>query len=75
MNTHRGIALETWVNIDGDCPIECEMSRTDAQIALGHGTGSLHLVLSEAALSALAAVTAGALHDIRAPRHAIAETA
>jgi hypothetical protein len=55
-NTFLGIALETWVNIDEDCPVECETSRTEAQIALGHGTGSLHLVLSEGALRKLAGV-------------------
>jgi hypothetical protein len=60
MNTFLGIALETWANIDEDCPMECETSRAEAQVALGHGTGSLHLVLTEGAVRKLAAVLAEA---------------
>jgi hypothetical protein len=67
MNTFLGIALETWVNIDEDCPMECETSRSEAQIALGHGTGSLHLVLTEQALRKLAAVLTEAAQAMAQP--------
>lgn len=55
MNTFLGIAMETWVNIDGDCHMAREVSRTEAQIELGHRTGSLHLVITEDGLAKLAA--------------------
>jgi hypothetical protein len=54
MNTFLGIAMETWVNIDGDCHMAREVSRTEAQIELGHRTGSLHLVITEDGLAKLA---------------------
>lgn len=53
MNTFLGIAMETWVNIDADCHMTREVSHTEAQIELGHGTGSLHLVVTEDGLAKL----------------------
>jgi hypothetical protein len=54
MNTFLGIAMETWVNIDADCHMAREVSHTEAQIELGHRTGSLHLVVTEEGLARLA---------------------
>lgn len=54
MNTFLGIAMETWVTIDSDCHMAREVSRTEAQIELGHRTGSLHLVATEDGLAKLA---------------------
>ena len=65
MNTFLGIALDTWVNIDGDCPMRHEVSRTETQLELGHETGSLHLVLTEEGLDRLVAVANTALTDMR----------
>ncbi len=65
MNTFLGIALDNWVNIDGDCPMSCEVVQRETQIELGHGAGTLHLVLTEAALAKLAHLTDQALREVR----------
>jgi hypothetical protein len=65
MNTFLGIALDNWVNIDGDCPMSCEVVQRETQIELGHGAGTLHLVLTEDALVKLAHVTDLALTKVR----------
>jgi hypothetical protein len=51
-----GIGLGLWANVDGDCPIECEAVASEAQVELGHRTGSLHLVMTESGLRRLVAV-------------------
>jgi hypothetical protein len=61
-----GIALDTWVNIDGDCPMGAEIARSEVQIELGHGTGSLHLVMTEQALANLVETAGTALTTLRA---------
>ncbi|HEY3608243.1 MAG TPA: hypothetical protein VGL06_12125 [Pseudonocardiaceae bacterium] len=65
MNTLMGIALDVWVNIDGDCPMETEVTRCEAQLELGHSTGSLHLVLDEDGLARLVAAATAALDTLR----------
>ena len=65
MDTLMGIALDVWVNIDDDCAIEYEVSRSEAQIELGHKTGSLHIVATEEALINLAKEVGAALRDMR----------
>jgi hypothetical protein len=60
-----GIALDLWVNIDGDCPIESEVARNEAQLELGHSTGSLHLVLDEDGLARLVEIATAALAALR----------
>jgi hypothetical protein len=64
MNTFMGISLDTWANVDGDCPIECEVVAAEAQIELGHRTGSLHLVMTESGLRRLVAVAGHALDEM-----------
>lgn len=64
MNTFLGIATETWVTVDGDCEMATEVSPTEAQIELGHTTGSLHLVLSEAGIDKLIAVASAAWQEM-----------
>lgn len=66
MNTFLGIGMETWVNIDRDCDMNSEVSRTEAQIELGHRTGSLHLVVCEEGLATLAEFLDGVLTELRA---------
>ena len=62
MNTYLGIALESWVNINSECPMKSEVHRPhDIEIELGHSTGSLHLVLTEQGLGELVKVATGAL--------------
>lgn len=63
MNTFLGIALDNWANIDGDCPMSCEVIQHEAQIELGHGAGTLHLVLTVGALAKLAHITDMALRE------------
>jgi hypothetical protein len=65
MNTFLGIALDTWATIDADCPIAHEVSKTEAQLELGHSTGSLHLLLTEDALVNLMAAAGEALDEMR----------
>ncbi|HEX5402832.1 MAG TPA: hypothetical protein VFX16_11100 [Pseudonocardiaceae bacterium] len=65
MNTFLGIAVDTWVNVDGDCEMATEVSRVEAQIELGHGTGSLHLVMTEEGLARLVAVAGDVLQEMR----------
>jgi hypothetical protein len=54
MLTHRGIAVDSWVVVDDDCDVQCEVNGDEAQFAFGHRTGSLNLVVSEALLGKLA---------------------
>jgi hypothetical protein len=60
-----GIALDLWVNIDGDCPMDSEVTRSEAQLELGHSTGSLHLVLDEDGLALLVETATAALAALR----------
>ncbi len=69
MNT-MGIALDTWADIDGDCSMSyCEVTRSDAQIVVGHGSGSLHLVMTEGGLVRLADVVSKALKEVQEAAH------
>jgi hypothetical protein len=68
-----GIALDTWVTIDSDCPMTHEVSKTQAQLELGHSIGSLHLVMSEEGLAELVEVAGGALGEMRAPDENVVE--
>ena len=65
MHTSQGIALDAWVDVDGDCPIHGEVVGQQAQIELGHSTGSLHLVLTEQGLANLARVLTVTLTNMR----------
>jgi hypothetical protein len=60
-----GIALDVWVNIDGDCPMESEVTKNEVQLELGHSTGSLHLVLDEDGLALLVETATAALVALR----------
>jgi len=65
MSTFLGIALDNWVNIAGDCPMSFETINRETQIELGHGAGSLHLVLTPDALAKLANLTEAAVSQVR----------
>ncbi len=64
INTFLGIAFESWVNIDGDCPMTHQVSASDAQLELGHGTGSLHLVITQGGLNKLLQVVEAAAAEM-----------
>jgi hypothetical protein len=68
MDTFLGIAVDVWVNVDGDCPMGFETSASQAQIELGHNTGSLHLVMTEGGLETLVEVAGLALEQMRGPQ-------
>jgi hypothetical protein len=68
MDTFLGIAVEAWVNVDGDCPMQIEVSASQAQIELGHNTGSLHLVMTDESLGTLVEVASQALEQMRGPQ-------
>ena len=63
MNTFLGISMDNWVNMDGDCPMSYEVIDKETQIEIGHGAGTLHLVLTIAALAQLANLTDRALSE------------
>jgi hypothetical protein len=65
VNTLMGIALDVWVNVDGDCSMESEVTRSEAQLELGHSTGALHLVLDEDGLALLVETATAALAALR----------
>ena len=65
MNTFQGIALDIWVNIDNDCSIKYEAVKSEAQIELGHQTGSLQLIVDEQGLARLVEVLGQALRETR----------
>ena len=66
VDTFSGIALDVWVNVDGDCPMTYEVSRSEVQLELGHSTVTLHLILTDQGLAAFAAATGKALAELRA---------
>jgi hypothetical protein len=66
MNTHFGIAVDAWANVDGDCDMTYEVSPVEAQIELGHRTGSLHLVMTPRGLAKLLEVGQQVLTEMRA---------
>lgn len=65
INTFLGIAFESWVNIDGDCPMTQQVSASDAQLELGHGAGSLHLVITQGGINKLLQVVEAAAAEMR----------
>ena len=65
MDTFLGIAVDAWANVDGDCDMSYEVSRSEAQLELGHRTGSLHLVLTEAGLAKLVDTATQVLQQMR----------
>jgi hypothetical protein len=67
MNPHRRIRLDTFAMIDVDSPMEYEIVvPTEAQVVLGHGTGSFYLTVSEEGLVKLMEFAGAVLKDIRA---------
>jgi hypothetical protein len=66
MNTLFGIALDTWATIDRECDMRSEVVAGQAQLTLGHRTGSLQLVLDEPGLTKLVDVARQTLGEMRA---------
>lgn len=66
MKTQFGIALDTWVTIDRDCDMTHEVVAEQAQITLGHPTGTLQLILDESGLSKLLEIAHQTLGELRA---------
>lgn len=66
MFTNQGIALDTYVQIDGSCTLSCEVIGDEAQFEFGHRTGALSLITNEDSLTKLANVATEALHRLRA---------
>lgn len=66
MFTHRGISVDSWVLMEDDCPLSCDMIGDQAQFTFGHASGSLHLVATEEALEKLVRVASEALDRLRA---------
>ena len=65
MHTNMGIAVDATVSISGDCDLTHAVSRDCVEIDLGHSTGSLHLGLTETALTKLVNVATVALDEVR----------
>ena len=66
MFTSQGIATDSWVLINGDCALSCEVIGDQAQFEFGHGTSSLHLNASEEGLVKLVQVATEALNRLLA---------
>ncbi len=66
MNTLFGIALDAWVTIDRDCDMSSEVVAGQAQLTLGHPTGTLQLILDEPGLTKLVDVARKTLGQMRA---------
>lgn len=64
--TSQGIATDSWVLINGDCVLSCEVIGDQAQFEFGHGTSALHLNTSEEGLVKLVQVATEALHRLLA---------
>jgi hypothetical protein len=64
--TNQGIAVDSWVSVDGQCWLSCDVIGDQAQFDFGHSTGSLHLNVSEAALARLVQVATEALTRFQA---------
>lgn len=58
---NQGIAINSWIAIDGTCPVSCDVVGDEAQFELGTGEGWLNIHANEAALERLAQVFAEAL--------------
>jgi hypothetical protein len=66
MFTHRGIAVDSWVMMEDECAVSCDMIGDQAQFTFGHGSGSLHVVATEEALAKLVRVATESLDRLRA---------
>jgi hypothetical protein len=71
---HQPIILDSWVRVEGDCPLSCEVIGNDANFEFGTKASALHLTASEPALIKLVAVATEALTRLQAiPNGAIVE--
>lgn len=66
MLTYRGIAVDSWVVVDDECELKCEVAGDQAQFAFGHRTGSLNLVVSPVSLAKLARMATEAFTRLEA---------
>jgi hypothetical protein len=66
MHTHDAIVLDSWVRVEGDCPLRCEVIGNDANFEFGTKISALHLTASEPALIKLVAVATEALNRLQA---------
>lgn len=66
MYMHEAIVLDSWVRVEEDCPLSCEVLGNDANFEFGTKTSSLHLTASEPALIKLVAVATEALTRLQA---------
>jgi hypothetical protein len=55
MQTNRGIAVDAWVAIDGDCDLVWSVVGDQAEFEFGHRTGSIGVVATKDALTKLVA--------------------
>ncbi|HEX3783200.1 MAG TPA: hypothetical protein VHX38_26330 [Pseudonocardiaceae bacterium] len=66
MYTHQAIVLDSWVRVEEDCPLTCEVIGSDANFEFGTMSGGLHLTVTEDALVTLVAVATEALTRLQA---------
>jgi hypothetical protein len=64
----QGIAVDAGVSVDGDCTMTHSVHNEGVDIDFGHGTGSLHLCLTENATVKLTDLLTVALADFRQHR-------
>lgn len=67
MFSSRGIAVDSWARIEGDCPITCTVVGSEAEFEFGDFTHALHLVIEDEALRKLSDVIAEAVSQLSQP--------
>jgi hypothetical protein len=65
MHNHRGISIDNWAIIEGDCHISGEVVDDRAQVELGVSHSSVNLILSETGLRNLITTTTELLQEMR----------
>jgi len=66
VHTVQGISLDTWASLTAECAMSAELVGGQAQIQLGHASGSLCLVTNEAGLAKLLRLADSVLTQWRA---------
>jgi hypothetical protein len=56
-----GVEIDTWVTVDGDCLLGCEVVGGHAEFTFGHNGRALILTLDEQALARFAPMACAAL--------------
>lgn len=65
MFAHQGICVDSWVKVEDNCNIRCEIVGDEAQFRLGGSSGGLEIIFTEGGLATLVTVGAAVLERMR----------